>query len=174
MIVYELDTALGLMTLRVEDGLLWRIGLPGERPGTHPLPGDRGSDWEDAPSWLAKLAATLQAHLAGRPVAHSLPPLAPPSSPFAHSVLQALFQVPWGHTTTYGELARAAGHPGAARAVGSVMAKNPWPILFPCHRVLAAGGGLGGFGGGLELKTKLLQLEGQGLGTEASGSSSRK
>jgi methylated-DNA-[protein]-cysteine S-methyltransferase len=176
MIVHELDTALGLVTLRVEKGLLWGIGLPGEGPGPQPHPGGRGLDWEEAPIWLARLAADLRAHLSGQPVVYQRPPLPPPPTPFAQAVLEALFELPWGHRTTYGELARAAGHPGAARAVGSVMAQNPWPLLFPCHRVLAAGGGLGGFRGGLELKTRLLQLEAQGWGTGASalGSNSRK
>ncbi|HYZ93490.1 MAG TPA: MGMT family protein [Actinomycetota bacterium] len=65
-----------------------------------------------------------------------------------------------GKTISYGELAEAVGHPGAARAVGTAMAQNPVPIVVPCHRVLAAGGKLGGYGGGLEMKRGLLQLEG--------------
>jgi methylated-DNA-[protein]-cysteine S-methyltransferase len=65
-----------------------------------------------------------------------------------------------GKTISYGELAEIVGHPGAARAVGTAMAQNPVPIVVPCHRVLAAGGRLGGYGGGLEMKRGLLQLEG--------------
>ncbi len=65
-----------------------------------------------------------------------------------------------GETISYGELAEVVGHPGAARAVGTAMAQNPVPIVVPCHRVLAAGGKLGGYGGGLEMKRGLLQLEG--------------
>jgi len=65
-----------------------------------------------------------------------------------------------GKTISYGELAEAVGHPGAARAVGTAMARNPVPIVVPCHRVLASGGGLGGYGGGLEMKEALLRLEG--------------
>lgn len=65
-----------------------------------------------------------------------------------------------GKTISYGELAEAVGHPGAARAVGTAMARNPVPIVVPCHRVLASGGGLGGYGGGLEMKKALLRLEG--------------
>jgi methylated-DNA-[protein]-cysteine S-methyltransferase len=80
-------------------------------------------------------------------------------TPFKRSVMDALFRIPAGETMTYGELAEAAGRPGAARAVGHVMATNPIPLIFPCHRVVATDG-LGGFTGGLELKRKLLKLEG--------------
>jgi len=71
-----------------------------------------------------------------------------------------------GTTISYGALAAAVGHPGAARAVGSVMATNPIPIILPCHRVLASDGTLGGFGGGLPMKRKLLALEGVELSTK--------
>jgi methylated-DNA-[protein]-cysteine S-methyltransferase len=80
---------------------------------------------------------------------------------FHRKVLKVLHDtVPAGATTSYGELATAAGRPGAARAVGSAMANNPVPIIVPCHRVLASDGKLGGYGGGLEMKRKLLELEG--------------
>ncbi len=84
---------------------------------------------------------------------------------FHRRVLRTLHdRVRAGSTTTYGELAAAAGRPGAARAVGSAMARNPVPIVVPCHRVLASGGGLGGYGGGLSMKQRLLELEGVTLG----------
>jgi methylated-DNA-[protein]-cysteine S-methyltransferase len=75
-----------------------------------------------------------------------------------YAVLRA---VPFGRTTTYGELPEQAGHPGAARAVGVAMARNPWPIVVPCHRVLAKHGMLGGFSapGGVLTKRRLLELE---------------
>ncbi len=83
------------------------------------------------------------------------------SSEFHRSVYLTLRRMaPPGVTTTYGELALAAGRPGAARAVGTAMARNPVPIVVPCHRVLAAGGGLGGYGGGLDMKRSLLAIEG--------------
>lgn len=65
-----------------------------------------------------------------------------------------------GKTISYGELAEVVGHPGAARAVGTAMARNPVPIVVPCHRVIASDGSLGGYGGGLEMKKALLALEG--------------
>ncbi len=79
---------------------------------------------------------------------------------FARQVLERLCSVPFGELTTYGELARALGKPGASRAIGGVMAKNPIPIVVPCHRVVASDGSIGGFSGGLELKRKLQTHEG--------------
>jgi methylated-DNA-[protein]-cysteine S-methyltransferase len=78
------------------------------------------------------------------------------------AIYAVLRTVPFGRTTTYGELAEQAGHPGAARAVGVAMARNPWPIVVPCHRVLAKHGMLGGFSapGGVLTKRRLLELEG--------------
>jgi methylated-DNA-[protein]-cysteine S-methyltransferase len=84
---------------------------------------------------------------------------ATPANDFRRRVLCELAKVRFGHTLSYGELARRAGNPGAARAVGGVMAKNPIPLVVPCHRVLAAGGKIGGFTGGLRLKRALLDLE---------------
>jgi len=68
--------------------------------------------------------------------------------------------IPRGQTRTYGQLARQAGSPSAARAVGQAMAHNPWPVLVPCHRVVGHDGRLTGFGGGLEMKERMLVMEG--------------
>ena len=81
-------------------------------------------------------------------------------SDFQRRVLEELRRVPSGQALSYGELAALSGRPGAARAVGRVMASNPWPLVVPCHRVLASGGRLGGFGPGPEMKRWLLELEG--------------
>ena len=82
--------------------------------------------------------------------------------PFNAAIYRVLRRVPQGTTVTYGELAKQQGEPGAARAVGVAMSKNPWPIIVPCHRVLGADGKLTGFSayGGLVTKLKLLTLEG--------------
>jgi len=81
-------------------------------------------------------------------------------TPFGQKVLTALMQVPYGETVTYGELAARAGSPNAARGVGQIMARNRWPLIIPCHRVLAASG-LGGFSAqGLGMKRFLLGIEG--------------
>jgi methylated-DNA-[protein]-cysteine S-methyltransferase len=80
---------------------------------------------------------------------------------FTLSVLRELAHVPYGETTTYGALAARVGHPQAARAVGTVMNRNRIPIVLPCHRVVGADGSLVGYGGGIERKIKLLELEGR-------------
>ena len=80
-------------------------------------------------------------------------------SHFQRAVWQATRDIPRGQTCSYGELAARVGRPGAARAVGQAMARNPWPIIVPCHRVVASDGGLGGYGGGLDMKRRLLRLE---------------
>lgn len=89
-------------------------------------------------------------------------------SPFARTVLETLVErVPWGETVSYGELAELAGRPRAARAVGTIMAGNLVPFVIPCHRVVAAGGRIGGYGGGrnaVELKRWLLEREGVHFG----------
>jgi O-6-methylguanine DNA methyltransferase len=84
------------------------------------------------------------------------------ATPFSRQVYEATRQIPPGQTRTYGEIAKEAGQPGAAQEVGQAMAKNPVPIIVPCHRVSAAGGKLGGFSapGGPATKAKLLALEG--------------
>jgi methylated-DNA-[protein]-cysteine S-methyltransferase len=84
---------------------------------------------------------------------------------FRRTVLETLHaEIPFGQVTSYGELAARVGHPRASRAVGTAMATNPVPIVVPCHRVLRAGGALGGYGGGLDMKLHLLRLEGALLG----------
>jgi len=79
---------------------------------------------------------------------------------FAQGVLRATADVPFGETTTYRQVAEAAGSPRASRAAGNALGSNPIPIVVPCHRVLHSGGGLGGYAGGLDRKKTLLALEG--------------
>lgn len=105
---------------------------------------------------LVRLAAHQPADFPALPLAWELVP------PFTRQVLEALLvRVGHGETVTYGELAALAGHPGKARAVGQAMARNPWPLIVPCHRVLGAGGCLTGYTNphGLPLKELLLQME---------------
>jgi methylated-DNA-[protein]-cysteine S-methyltransferase len=82
------------------------------------------------------------------------------ATPFTSGVLGELARVPYGHTATYSELAAKVGRPRAARAVGTVMHNNPIPIVLPCHRVVGADGSLTGYAGGLDVKARLLRLEG--------------
>jgi methylated-DNA-[protein]-cysteine S-methyltransferase len=119
------------------------------------------------PGMIARAAEALQRYCAGeRETFASIPLDASALSEFDARILTMLRDVPWGHTTTYGSLAATVGAPDAARAVGAAMARNPWPIIVPCHRVLASGGAMGGFSayGGTMTKQKLLGLEGYGLG----------
>ena len=84
-------------------------------------------------------------------------------APFHADVLRELALVPYGRTETYGALAAKVGRPRAARAVGTVMNRNPIPIVLPCHRIVGANGSLTGYAGGLDIKRRLLELEGATL-----------
>ena len=81
------------------------------------------------------------------------------NSPFRKEVLEVQRKIPYGKTCTYEEVAKMAGYPRAARAVGSANANNPLPLYYPCHRIICSDGSLGGFGWGLEVKQWLLNLE---------------
>ena len=80
--------------------------------------------------------------------------------PFQQRVLREEIRVPRGRVTSYGALARMLGKPDAARAVGSALGRNPFPLIVPCHRAVRTDGGLGGFQGGIEMKRALLEMEG--------------
>ncbi len=84
-------------------------------------------------------------------------------APFHEAVLRELARVPYGRVDTYGHLAALVGRPKAARAVGTVMNRNPIPIVLPCHRIVGANGSLTGYAGGLDVKRRLLELEGATL-----------
>jgi len=86
-------------------------------------------------------------------------PLAPKGTPFQKRVWAELLRIPFGETISYGELARRIGNPAASRAVGRANATNPISLIVPCHRVIGANGTLTGYGGGLDLKDKLLTWE---------------
>ena len=118
---------------------------------------------ESSPGWVKEAIALVSEHLAGKPHDLAGVPLdLAGHTPFVTKVLRAAQAIPAGRTTTYGELARTVGSPGASRAVGRVMATNPWPLIVPCHRVVAASGATGGFSayGGLATKERILQIEG--------------
>jgi len=103
-------------------------------------------------------AEQLSAYFAGSSTDFDVP-LAPVGTPFQQRVWALLRQIPYGETTTYGELARQLGRPSAARAVGMANGRNPISIIVPCHRVVGSTGELTGYGGGLERKRFLLDLE---------------
>jgi len=138
------------------------IGYPTASALETAIQGENGSVTRS--NGRTELCERIEAYFQGEAVSFTDVPLAANwSTPFQRAVVQALRKVPYGGTTTYAELAARVGHPGAARAVGQVMATNPVPIVVPCHRVLASGGKLGGFSAptGLTLKQWLLDLESQ-------------
>lgn len=115
------------------------------------------------PAWVLDVRRRLAEHAAGHWQDFRDVPLDRAQwTSFRRRVSEELQRVPPGQTVTYGELARRAGSPKAARAVGGAMASNPFPILVPCHRVVGANGLPGGFtaAGGLETKNRLLEIEG--------------
>ncbi|MCK4850659.1 MAG: methylated-DNA--[protein]-cysteine S-methyltransferase [Phycisphaerae bacterium] len=110
---------------------------------------------------LKTTAAQLADYFLGRKVCFTARLDLTPLTPFARKVLTALAHLPYGQTTTYSQLAKRIGAPAGARAVGSCLARNPLPLIIPCHRVLLCSGGLGGFSApqGPPLKRRLLMLE---------------
>ncbi len=118
-------------------------------------------DWEEDPSFplLQRAGEQLTAYFEGRRRSFSLP-LAPVGTPFQKRVWAELQRIAYGETLTYSQLAKRAGRPRAIRAAGASNGKNPISIVIPCHRVLGKNGSLTGYGGGLEKKRALLELEG--------------
>ncbi len=117
---------------------------------------------ESSASLLAEEAAgQIQEYLYGRRQRLTVPVDLELFSGFARHILEACAQIAYGETVSYSELARRAGKEGAARATGQALGANPVPILVPCHRIIGADGSLGGFSGGLEMKRRLLELEGR-------------
>lgn len=118
-----------------------------------------GSELEESEERLRPYLRALDAYFGGTPFPDDLP-LDLRGAPFQTAAWNAMRAIPHGQVVTYAELAARAGSPRASRASGSACGANPVPLFVPCHRVVAAGGGLGGFGGGLEMKKALLHLEG--------------
>lgn len=142
-------TPLGNMTLVSEGESLTRLYLPGD-----PTPRILSRETP----LLCEARRQLLGYLAGELRAFALP-LAPAGTPFQQEVWRALEEIPYGETRTYGQIAAAIGRPKAVRAIGQANHRNPIPIFIPCHRVVGADGSLTGYGGGLDLKEKLLTLE---------------
>lgn len=111
---------------------------------------------------IANLFEQLEEYLGGERKRFDVPYRLDAPSRFSLDVLTELTLVGFGKTISYGELASRAGYPGAARAVGNVLNRNPLLILIPCHRVITANGKLGGFGSGLQCKRALHEIEGIG------------
>ena len=143
---------------------LWRVCWPGSKAADEL---DLLPVSEAGPETRRLLKATakeLAQYFAGQKVRFSRRFDLSTFSPFAQEVLRELTKVDYGQTTSYGQLAKRVGKAGAARAVGAVLGRNPLPIIIPCHRVLTAGGLLGGFTapGGSSLKRRLMNMEADG------------
>ncbi len=115
-------------------------------------------DWKQDAAALDEPIRQLRAYFAGELETFDLA-LAPEGTPFQQTVWNELGKIPYGHTISYGDLARRIGNPNASRAVGLANGSNPIPIVIPCHRVIGSNGKLTGYGGGLPIKEKLLALE---------------
>lgn len=111
---------------------------------------------------LKEAAEQLNAYFEGTLRTFTVP-LNPVGTPYQKKVWELLQEIPYGETATYKQIAVRAGNPKAARAVGMANNRNPIPIFIPCHRVIGADGTLTGFRGGLDMKRKLLEIEGYGL-----------
>lgn len=118
----------------------------------------------EAPGRLDDTRRELDEYFAGRRREFDLPIDWALTTPFGRRVLQATAAIPFGRTSTYAAIAAAAGSPRGARPTGNALGANPIPIVVPCHRVLASGGGLGGYTGGLSRKELLLGIEGSAPG----------
>jgi len=150
---------IGPLTLVAAGRALAGVYMDAQRhlPGTVAGAGPAGQHRPDA-ALLAAAARELAEYFAGERTGFSLP-LAMAGTDFQHRVWAALREIPYGETVSYGELARGIGKPSASRAVGLANGKNPFAIVLPCHRVVGSDGSLTGYGGGLDRKRFLLELE---------------
>ena len=153
----ELDSPAGQLLLTADEfGALTSLSVPGQKGGRTVRP-----DWRRAPELFREAQAQLAAYFAGELKEFQLE-LRASGTEFREKVWDALDSVPYGATTTYGEIAARIGASRAAvRAVGGAIGANPLLILRPCHRVVGADGSLTGYAGGLERKLQLLRLEGR-------------
>lgn len=148
-----LDTPIGELLLAGRDGALSMIGFPKGSMRRDPEP-----EWIYNEKPLAEARRQLQEYFAGQRKEFDLP-LKLTGTEFQVSVLEALQQIPYGETVSYGEVAKRIGRPKAMRAVGAANGRNPIPIVVPCHRVIGSSGDMTGFGGGIDTKEALLRLE---------------
>jgi methylated-DNA-[protein]-cysteine S-methyltransferase len=154
----HLDTPIGTLLLAGNEERLAAIYFQ-----SGPLPTTVRAEWIASERPFQNVVRQLKEYFAGRR-RHFEVPLESIGTPFQRAVWQELTQIPYGASTSYGEIARRIGHPLASRAVGRANGANPWPIVVPCHRVIGANRSLTGFGGGLAIKRRLLLLEAEADG----------
>ena len=149
-----LESPIGPLLIAGDQEFIRQILFPRKGVARRPEP-----DWSPEPSApVLEAARQLREYFDRRRTDFDLP-LAPEGTEFQRGVWKRLQGIPYGHTISYGELARRVGNPKASRAVGAANGANPIPIVIPCHRVIGANGKLTGFGGGLPVKESLLRLE---------------
>ena len=163
MIYAHMDSPVGALLLAGEGDVIECIRFSS---GPRALGADAGWQRQDGAFQAAR--QQLEEYFAGARRQFDLP-LAPRATAFQARVLAALQTIPYGETRSYRDIAEALGNPKAVRAVGGANARNPIPIVIPCHRVIGRGGALTGFGGGLDAKRVLLALEARQSGGPHSG-----
>ncbi|MCP4386685.1 MAG: methylated-DNA--[protein]-cysteine S-methyltransferase [Gammaproteobacteria bacterium] len=149
-----IDSPIGLLLLAGDEAGLKIIGFPEGKGKVTPAP-----DWLPDDACFAEVESQLAEYFDARRKFFDLN-LAPSGTAFQLAVLDALQTIPFGETRSYLDIARQIDRPDAVRAVGAANGRNPLPIVIPCHRVIGSDGSLTGFGGGLETKHFLLELEG--------------
>lgn len=159
-VVRVFETPLGCIGVAATARGVVRVTLPNKGAGRGCRSSRASAGAARAEAHAARAESQIRQYCAGRRRRFTVTIDLSGVPPFHRKVLAAARRIPYGRTVTYGELARRAGSPRAARAAGQAMAHNPVPLIVPCHRVVASGG-LGGFGGGLALKRLLLALEAQ-------------
>lgn len=148
-------TPVGPVGIAATEHAVTRIFFAPGQPLSAPEPADGPAG---AAALLQRAGRELGEYFAGRRRDFTLP-LAPAGTPFQQAVWEALRRIPYGRTCSYRDIARAIGRPAACRAVGMANHCNPIAIVIPCHRVVGANGALTGYAGGLEVKSRLLEIE---------------
>jgi methylated-DNA-[protein]-cysteine S-methyltransferase len=148
-----MESPVGTLRLVAEELGLRTVWFVGGRKKEQP-----DVEWKEDAAFFVEVIRQLNAYFAGELREFEIP-LLMLGTEFQKRVWKALLTIPYGETMSYGELAKKIGEPKAVRAVGAANGQNPLPIIVPCHRVIGSDGSLTGFGGGLENKKKLLELE---------------
>ncbi len=157
-----LDTPVGELLLAGEKDALCLVGFPEGAMRREPEAG-----WTYSEKPFTEAMQQLGDYFAGKRYSFDLN-LCPGGTEFQLSVLDELQRIPYGVTTSYGEIAERIGRPKASRAVGAANGRNPIPIIIPCHRVIGSNGAMTGFGGGIPMKKALLKLELENSGLKLS------